>query len=240
MPNFCPECGKKIEGRPKFCNECGHPLQGETGSSETKKEVPRYPWLFNGAFAKYYGASTFQDVKATMELFLHLEVAEIDQNNNRVKIQSKARMITQQKPIHAGMFALAMKPITKDSGERKMEEWLRIGDRVIFEDNAILESESKGVLRVDNLGVRKCIIEQYTVGKNTEIVFWDEEFSWPLKYVMLFTSKGRQKANYLSSITNMLSGDIGKSFDDVAAKTVLRERSVVVNMTETNIQWGLK
>lgn len=239
MTNYCPECGKKIEGTPKFCNECGHPLQGEIKVGEARKEL-QYPWLFNGAYAKYYGTSTFQDIKANMELSMHLKVAEIDQNNKRVKFQSNARMITQRKPTHAGMFAIAMKPITKDSGEQKMEEWVRIGDKIIFEDEAVLESETKGMLRIENLGVRKCIIQQYSVKANTEIVFFDEEFNWPLKYIVLFTSKGRQKANYLSSVTNMISGDLNKSLDDMVAKSVLRERSIVMNMTETNIPWGLK
>jgi hypothetical protein len=240
MPNFCPECGKKIEGTPKFCNECGHPLQGEARlGGETMKERPQYPWLFIGAFAKYYGMTIFQDTNATIEFNLHLEVVDIDQNNKRVKIQSKARLVKHAKPVvRVGFFVAKMKPVEKDSGERKMEEWMRIGDRVIFEDNAVLESESKGMLRVENLGVRKCIIEQYSVGASNEIVFWDEEFNWPMKYIVLFKRKEQQKVNYLSSVANMMTGNIDKSLDDMVAKSVLRERSLVVNMTETNIPWG--
>jgi hypothetical protein len=182
--------------------------------------------------------ATFEDIKVTMELSLQRQVAEIDQNNNRVKIQSNVRMISRKQPQRIGFFP-TVKGREQDSGDRKIEEWMRIGDRVNLEDNAILEDESKGTLRLDKLGIRKCIIEQYKNSQNTEIIFWDEEFSWPLKYIVMFTSKGRQKANYLSSIANMMTGDLGKSWDDATAKTVLKERAVVVNMTDSNIPWGL-
>jgi len=26
MPNFCPNCGNKIQGNPRFCSNCGHTL----------------------------------------------------------------------------------------------------------------------------------------------------------------------------------------------------------------------
>ena len=237
MPNFCPECGNKIEGMSKFCNECGHSIQGEI-TSKASGGKSKYPWLFTGAFSSYHGMATFEDVKVTMELSLQRQVAEIDQNNNKVKIQSNARMITRKQPQRIGFFP-AVKGREKDSGDKKMEEWMRIGDRVIFEDNAILEGESKGTLRLEKLGIRKCIIEQYKVGQNTEIIFWDEEFSWPLKYIVMFTSKGRQKANYLSSMANLMTGDLDKSWDDATVKTVLKERAIVVNMTDSNIPWGL-
>ncbi len=237
MPNFCPECGKKIEGTPKFCNECGHLLQGTVTSSEVKKEGPKYPWLFTGALAKYYGTATFADVRVSMELFGQLQVTQIDQINNRVKIQSTTRMAQRQEGVKIGFGHTRGRE--RDTGDRKMEDWLRIGDRMIFEDGAVLENESKGVLSVNKLGRRKCIIEQYKVGNNTEIVFWDEEFCWPIQYIMIFLGKGRQNPDYLKSISHMLTGDFGKSWDDASIKTVIMERSIVINMTESNIPWGL-
>lgn len=99
MPNFYPECGKKIEGAPKFCDQCGHSFQESARPSDMMgKKRPNYPWLFPGAFANYYGKSIFEDIQVNTECLMHLEVTEIDQIGERVKLQAKTRMRQQRRP----------------------------------------------------------------------------------------------------------------------------------------------
>ncbi len=60
--NFCPSCGRKIEGAPKFCPECGRPLEGGVfaGSSMSK---------LAGGMANIYSttSSTMQGVASNIK-----------------------------------------------------------------------------------------------------------------------------------------------------------------------------
>lgn len=188
----------------------------------------QYPWLFKGAYAIYGGTTKLagRPVEAT----LRVEVEDIDFNNKRVKIRG-----------HSSMFWRVLFG-TKKLGEKEMSAWVKIGDRVVISERAILEGEYEGVVNIENLGVRKCIVQQYSEGLNTSVVFWDKEFNWPLKYILIFRRETEASDPIVEDLKALLKTMMGLRVDDLIKKSktkVLKERSLILNLNETNIP-GLK
>jgi hypothetical protein len=191
-------------------------------------EYAQYPWLFKGAYATYYGTTKLAG--RLCEANLRVEVEDLDFQNGRVKISG-----------HSSMFCKTLFG-AKKLGEKKVADWIKIGERVVIADEAILEGEYEGVVRVEGLGVRKCIIQQYSEGLNTSVVFWDKEFNWPLKYLLIFRVKKESSDEVTDALKDLLKTMMGLPLGDSLKKSksvVLKERSLLLSMRETNIP-GLK
>jgi len=198
------------------------------GEGNMSVEYAQYPWLFKGAYATYYGTT-----KLTGRLCganLRVEVEDLDLQNGRVKISGHSNM------FYKTLFG------AKKLGEKKVADWIKIGERVVIADEAILEGEYEGVVRVEGLGVRKCIIQQYSEGLNTSVVFWGKEFNWPLKYLLIFRIKKESSDEVTDALKDLLKTMMGLPLGDSLKKSksvVLKERSLLLSMRETNIP-GLK
>ena len=180
----------------------------------------QYPWLFNGAYAKYEG--TLGKFEATAKV----EVVDIDLSNRRAKFRVKSNVIRR-----------AWRLRTKVGG-KEIAEWARIGERVILSEEAILDGEYDGVVRVEDLGVRRCIVQQYSEGLNTTVVFWDKEFNWHLKYVLIFRHirEGSDEIfDYFRDMLDLATGGLLKDELKKSKSKTLRERSLILYLKETNI-----
>ena len=187
----------------------------------------QYPWLFNGAYAKYEG--TLGKFEATAKV----EVVDIDLSNRRAKFRVKSNVIRR-----------AWRLRTKVGG-KEIAEWARIGERVILSEEAILDGEYDGVVRVEDLGVRRCIVQQYSEGLNTTVVFWDKEFNWPLKYVLIFRHEREDSDEIFDffkacmhgfeDMLDFATGGLLKVELKKSKSKALRERSLILYLKETNI-----
>ena len=195
------------------------------GEAKTmSEEYAQYPWLFKGAYAVYGGTTKLagRPVEATARV----EVEDIDFTNKRVKIHA-----------HSSMFWKVLFG-TKKLGEKEIAEWIKIGERVILSEEAILEGEYEGVVRVEGVGVRRCIIQHYSEGLSTTVVFWDKEFNWPLKYLLIFRVKSEASQTVLDDLKDVLKGMLGLPIEDSLKKSkskALKERSLILYLKETNM-----
>lgn len=192
------------------------------------EEISRYPWLFKGAYAIYEGTTKLAG--RPVEAAARVEVDDIDLASNRVKIRAHSKMFWKT------IFGM------KKLGEKEIAEWIKIGERVIISENAILDGEYEGVVRVEGLGVRKCIVQQYSEGLNTEVVFWDKEYNWPLKYLFVFRVQTETSDEVSQDLKNLLKSMLGLPIEESLKKSgskILKERTLVLNLKETNIP-GLK
>jgi len=188
----------------------------------------QYPWLFKGAYAIYEGKTKLagRPVEATARI----EVKDVDIAKGRVRIGA-----------HSIMFWRVLFG-RKKLGEKEVVDWVKIGERVILSEEAILDGEYEGTVRVERLGIRKCIVQQYSEGLNTTVVFWDKEFNWPLKYVLIFRYKHQSSDEIFAIFKGMLELATGGLLQAELKKSknkTLRERTLILHLKETNIP-GLK
>ena len=172
------------------------------------EEYGQYPWLFKGAYAIYTGTTKLKSIPGEFEATARVEVGDIDSANKRVKIHA----------CSSGFQHLWR--LKKKLGENKVADWVQIGERIILSDEAILDGEYEGVIRVEGLGVRKCIVQQYSEGLNTTVVFWDNEFNWPLKYILIFRHKSEGSLSILNDVESIIKDTLGDTLNFMAANSM--------------------
>jgi hypothetical protein len=206
----------------------------------------QYPWLFEGAYATYSGISRLLDVPGKLEIASRIEVRDTDLANQRARIRVATSSV-----MRRGWG------LTKKLGDTEAEDWVRIGERVFpTATPVILESEYEGFINIKGLGVRRCFVRQYLepqpqtrIVLAAEIVFWDEEFGWPLESITLASYKSKiprdmladalkDSFRVLSAVISNLSGSSSVYFDDALKDTqneILREWTHIMHLNQTNI-----
>ena len=203
------------------------------------EKYPSYPWLFKGAYTIYNGTTKLKVLLGECEMIVtyRLEVTDIDDTNKKAKFHVRTTVIRQ------------IGRRSKKLIDKEVSVWAGIGERAIISDEAILEGEYEGVLRVGGLGIRRCIVQQYSEGLNTTVVFWDREFNWPLQYLLILRDKTEVSSDrsIFDDVKDMFKAVSGIKYDlEDAVKDLkdalkesqskaLKEKSIILYLTETNI-----
>jgi hypothetical protein len=206
----------------------------------------QYPWLFKGAYSIYSGTTNVKPLPGEFEVTTKIEVEDIDLVNKRVKFRTCTSMVQR------------MWRLRKKVGERGEEGWVKIGEKLLPSATpVILEREYEGVINVQGLGVRRCVVQEWheihprtRIISSAELVFWDKELNWPIQYMAIFQYKIKAPESIwedalkdaLRTAYDLISGspcvDLEKARNDSRSE-VLREGSLILYLKETNIP-GLK
>lgn len=214
-------------------------------------ENVQYPWLFKGAYAIYKGATKVAPLPGTFDVTVKIEVKDIDLANQQVKLHISSTIVQQ------------IWRLRKKVSEKEHEGWIKIGERVLPSATPmILDAEYEGILNIENLGVRTCIIQQWhelkkrkRIVSSCEILFWDKEFNWPIRYMLVFNYKTKYPEGlFLGTVKDSLrsviksleraieTGSLGELMtmeETVNRNEFLKEASLILYLKETNIP-GLK
>lgn len=129
------------------------------------------PWLFKGAYAKYYGETT---VLITIKLDVQLEV--VDYNSTHAKLLEYVKVDT---PL--------------GSQESQNVTWVDLTKKSYEVEGWTLETTYEQEVYLEDFGTRKCVIYEYestsTPGTLMKM-YVDKETVWPVK--MTFTTEATE------------------------------------------------
>jgi hypothetical protein len=120
-----------------------------------------YPWLFKGAYAKYYGETTvlFVPVKLTMRL----EVAYFNET-------------------HAKLLTYVKMESAFGSQEFQNVTWSDLTKKSYEMEGLALKRTYEQEIYIENFGTRKCVICEFESKEGgTVTMYIDKETNWPIK-----------------------------------------------------------
>jgi len=148
----------------------------------------KLPWLFKGAYAKYYGETTVLFIP--VKLNVRLEV--LDFNSTHAKLLMYAKLET---PFGSHEY--------QDVG------WSDLTKKTYKIEGAILKKSYEQEVYLEGIGVRKCNVYEYqskTEPKSLMIMYVDKEVVWPIK--IKYTTEATKMMPSMSLDLNLVESNI--------------------------------
>ena len=146
------------------------------------------PWLFKGAYAKYYGETTVLFI--TVEMNMRIEV--VDYNATHAKLL---------------MYMEAETPV--GTQEFQNVTWVNLDEKSYDVEGYNLKKTYEQEVYIEGFGTRTCIIYEYeseTTPKTLMTIYVDKNVEWPVK--IKYSSEAAQEMPSMSIVLTITESNI--------------------------------